>query len=285
MRRIPYLFLALALGAFLPLSAHAERKFDYWDDEGGSGFLTQTNLGGADLARFTLMRNGVQLRGGGVIYGLEGGEILMALSLVDPQGKAWFYQGRGATGAGLYLRGFYFSIDPIGGIGRWSTIDRSSELPPAPAGTIVNSSPSVDPSWSTEVSADAFGGAFYWSLNNQVDLSGPIRGNSSHATWSGILPPGKGFYRVDAFIPVLPSKISEPPTDAARYYISFDFGGSIGPDIPKRLNQQVTSSRWVPLDFVEFSQERYQVFLFSQTPDPDGSRSVVANAIRLVPVQ
>ena len=92
--------------------------------------------------------------------------------------------------------------------------------------------------------------------------------------------PAPGRYRLEAFIPRQPSPGTVPRTNRAVYQI-FPQGTGVGSF--SVVNQQVSASQWVSLGVFTF-QGSYRVMLADATGEPQATRSVVANAIRLTPV-
>jgi hypothetical protein len=129
----------------------------------------------------------------------------------------------------------------------------------------------VDPNyWNRVTDSQAVGGSFFATFNT-------AQGISSTATWSGNLP-SAGTYRIEVFIPRQTPPFNPPRTNAATYVV-YDSGGQA---LTRRLTHNVNSSQWLPLTTVNLGTN-YRVILYDQTGEPTGSRSVVADAIRLTP--
>jgi hypothetical protein len=89
-------------------------------------------------------------------------------------------------------------------------------------------------------------------------------------------------YRVEVFLPRQNSAGSLPRTTHAVYQIAEP--GLTG--VPVRsiaISQRVSESGWVSLGTFSFLS-RFQVTLTDATGEPAGTRSVVADAVRLIPV-
>jgi hypothetical protein len=163
----------------------------------------------------------------------------------------------------------------------WNVIPFDGGNPSPPAETIINTTPTVTGNWTRSSYSDARGGFYYSALNTQIGVGTAA---PPEVIWSGNLPAGAKRYRVDVYIPVQPGG-RRPRTDSARYYIIYNTGGSIGP-VVRFISQQVRSSQWVTLETVDFSNSggRYAISLGAATNEAAGTKSVVANAVRLVPV-
>jgi hypothetical protein len=133
--------------------------------------------------------------------------------------------------------------------------------------TVVNSSPSLHSGWLTSTLAEAVGGSYYGTFNNTI-------GVDSTATWAGNI--AQSTYRAQAFIP---RNGSYPRTHHAQYQI--DMGGATA---QVSISQDIGStSEWVDLGTFTFNGH-YQIMLTDETGEPQYSHTIVANAVRFIPV-
>ena len=86
---------------------------------------------------------------------------------------------------------------------------------------------------------------------------------------------------MEVFIPRQPSRSVARRTAKATYQVTV--AGSDPPTL-KQVDQAVTFSGWVDLGTFSLPAN-YKVVLTDETGEPAGSRSIVANAVRLTPVQ
>jgi hypothetical protein len=132
--------------------------------------------------------------------------------------------------------------------------------------TVINTNPSLHSGWSTRTSLEAMGGSYAGTANTQ-DLP------DSSAVWSGNVPV-PGVYEISAWLPVsLPGSL--PRTAHATY------GTGVGALVAHPpVSQVMTASGWIVVGKAAFSGN-YNVMLDDRTGEPAGTRSIVANAIRL----
>src|SRR5262249_34123987 len=126
--------------------------------------------------------------------------------------------------------------------------------------------------WHANSFEEAIGGVYYSTRNT-------FQSADATATWSGSVP-SPGNYRIEAFIPRQASAELLPRTSHALYQVCA--GASEGPGL-RVVDQQVATSQWVTLEICSL-QESYQVTLSDQTGEPQQTRSVVADAVRLTRV-
>src|SRR4051794_40738183 len=293
--RSSQLSLCLALAAtLLPVQAWAQsnpaftQPYNYTDAD-GPGVMTITPLSNASTAytyqqiQVSLAQGSERFSGSGVYHDFadDGPSLqpytLLSFTMFDSRGTAWFFQGRVSPGPGKV--GGSGSVSYAGGGTYWQVsfpqsqyqwqISEQDQGPP-PASAVTNSTPALQNYWNRVTQADAVGGYYYATYNS-------AQGVSSTATWSGNLP-SAGTYRIEVFIPRQSAPANPPRTSGATYQV-YD---SSGRALTFRLNQQVNSSQWFPLGNFNLGSS-YRVVLLDQTGEPTGSRSVVANAIRLTP--
>jgi hypothetical protein len=285
MRRPLRLALTVAMVALVPLAAYAQgtaffaQPFQY-TDVNGPGTLTVTPLS-TDSTRFrfqpvgvTLTQGSATLTGSGVYHYLGDDDpnlppfVLLSFTLVDGQGgNARVYQGTLAATSGFSGSGTYWLATAPQNTAQWEV---KSIPPPPPA--IINSTPTLTSFWQQNNFAEAIGGVYASTFNTQTTPD-------STATWQGTLP-AAGNYTVEVFIPRQPSSNSVPRTQNATYQIFV--GGFVGA-ATKQASQAVTSSQWVSLGTFSFTQN-YRILLTDVTGERTGTRSVVANAVRLTAV-
>jgi hypothetical protein len=309
MRTALRLALAAAAVALLPLGAFAQgssifaRPFQY-SDANGTGTLTVslTNQSSTRLTfqpiQVTLVQGGNLWVGSGVYHAFSDdtanlpANALLAFTAVDRSGSTRFFQATLTPGAGLPTAPTVgLPTIPQGsgysGIGThhaptapqaavaWRI--QSSSVPSP--GAIVNSAPLLTNGWYRNSLAEAMGGLYYSTFNTFQSLV-------STATWTGSVP-APGSYQLEVFIPRQPSPGAAPRTGRAAYQIfpQPGTGGAGGGGASVRVvNQQVSTSQWVPLGVFNF-QGSYRVVLTDSTGEAHATRSVVANAIRLTPVR
>jgi hypothetical protein len=289
MRITHVLALSLVLTALVPLAAQAQgdprfggipmfsQPFQYSDPE-GPGTLTITPFSDASTRlsyqqiRVTLDQNGRHYVGAGVYHAFsdDGANLppftLVSFTLESASGRSYFFQGRIAPVNGYSGEGTYFPIDAPQTTISWRIQTSATPQP------VVSSTPALVEGWSRITFSEAVGGVYYATYNT---LRGPV----STATWSGALP-ASGSYKVEIFIPRQPSTGSVPRTNRAVYQI--DTGGPEG-QVLRTASQQVVSSQWIELGTFTLNGS-YRIVLTDETGEPRGTRSVVANAVRLTAV-
>jgi hypothetical protein len=271
--------------ALVPLSAYAQataffaQPFKYTDSN-GTGTLTVTPLNTETTrSRFqpvavTLDLNNVRSTGSGVYHylGDDNAElppfVLLAFTLVDPQGNARVYQVTLAALNGFGGSGTSWPVNSPQTTAQW----QAQSIPPPPPGPtpIVNSNPSLNRGWQSRTFAEAIGGSYFATFNTQSTAE-------STASWEGTLP-AAGNYTVEVFIPRPRPGTTVPRTQSATYQIFV--GGVVV--ATKQISQAVTTSQWVSLGSFSFTNS-YRIVLSDVTGEPTGTRSVVANAVRLTP--
>jgi hypothetical protein len=295
MGRILRLTAVAALLALCPLASFAQATdqpfagtFDY-SDRNGEGTLTITPLA-ADSApngiqRFlaTLTQAGLTLVGVGAYYApgateTEASPAFLSFTLIDAGGASYYYQARlTAENQGFVGHGTYFLVAEPQTEYSWSIQSQAPVTPPQPpAGTepatqaIESSLPSLVGEWSETAMTDALGGLYY-AVANQA--AAPVQ----MAIWRGSLP-AAGQYRVEAFIPAA-QEGTAPRTERATYLVS---GGLTETEVAQ-VSQNVATSQWVSLGTFTLGTE-YEVVLTDETGEPAFTHSVVANALRFIPV-
>jgi hypothetical protein len=282
----PFLLLALSAcwAAFLAPSSWAQgnalfsQAFTYVDSQGtGTLRLTAVNSGSTrPLLPLTavLDQNGTQYSGTGVYSAfVQPGSALpsvtyLAFTLADRSGRSYFYEGNidaNASGGGTY----WLTSNP-GQTSNWR-ISRSSSIPIP--GSIVDSKPQLTQGWTRNTFSEAIGGVYYGTYNT-------FQGVEDTATWTGNVP-RDGSYRVEVYIPKQTNPGFTPRTRRARYQI---FEGPFGSERTAQLDQDVAQPGWVLLGTYSF-RGSYRILLTDETGEQKGTRSVVANAVRLTPVQ
>jgi hypothetical protein len=285
------LFLAL-VAALLPAQARAQSAFSQpynYTDADGPGVMTITPLSNASTAytyqqiQVSLTQGSERFSGSGVYHDFADDSpslqpyTLLSFTLFDSRGTAWFFQGRvspgpgkvGGTGSVSYDGGgTYWQVSFPQSQYQWQISQQDSGPPPTSA--VTNDAPALQNYWNRVTSPDSVGGSFYATYNS-------AQGTSSTATWSGNLP-SAGTYRIEVFIPRQGAPAYPPRTSAATYVV-YDSGGRA---LTYRLSHQANSSQWFPLATVSLGTT-YRVILYDQTGEPTGSRSVVADAVRLTP--
>jgi hypothetical protein len=149
-------------------------------------------------------------------------------------------------------------------------VNGSDETGGGESQVILNNAPALNQGWSRIMLQEAVGGDYHATWNR-------AEGAVSTAIWEGELPHQVRPYRVEVFIP---RTGSTPRTNHAVYQIAHE--GIVGTS-QQVMNQHATSSRWVTLGTFPF-QGSYRIELTDETGEARGTRSVVANAIRLTPV-
>jgi hypothetical protein len=282
----PFLLLALSAcwAAFLAPSSWAQgnalfsQAFTYVDSQGtGTLRLTAVNSGSTrPLLPLTavLDQNGTQYSGTGVYSAfVQPGSALpsvtyLAFTLADRSGRSYFYEGNidaNASGGGTY----WLTSNP-GQTSNWR-ISRSSSIPIP--GSIVDSKPQLTQGWTQNASPEAIGGTYYSTFNT-------LRGVEDSATWTGNVS-RDGSYRVEVYLPRPTSPGFAGRTRRAQYQV---FEGAFGNVRTATVDQEVTQGRWVSIGTFAF-QGGYRILLTDETGEPKGTRSVVANAVRLTPAQ
>lgn len=278
----------LPLGAFAQGSSIFARPFQY-SDSNGTGTLTVslTNQASTRLTyqpiQVALVQGANFWVGSGVYHAFSDdaanlpANALLSFAAVDRSGSTRFFQatltpGSGlptiAPGTGYSGSGTHFApASPQAAI-PWRLQSSSMTTPVV----IVNNAPALSNGWYHNSFAEAPGGFYYSTFNT---LQAPV----SVATWTGSVP-AAGRYQLEVFIPRQPALGSAPRTNRAVYQI-FPSGTGIGSF--STVNQQVSASQWAPLGVFTF-QGSYRVTLADTTGESQATRSVVANAIRLTPV-
>jgi hypothetical protein len=192
----------------------------------------------------------------------------LAFTVADRSGRSYFYEANvdaNASGGGTY----WLLSNPAQTFS-W----RISRGSPSPGpGSIVDSKPQLTRGWTRNTSADAIGGVYYGTFNT-------IQGVEDTASWTGNVP-RDGNYRVEVYIPKQTSPGFTARTRKARYQI---FEGPFGSERTAQLDQDVVQAAWVPLGTYNF-RGSYRIILTDETGEQKGTRSVVANAVRVTPVQ
>jgi len=293
MRTVQLSVLLALAAALLPAQVWAQsnpvfaQPYNYSDAD-GPGVMTITPLSNASTAytyqqvQVTLVQGSDRFSGSGVYHEFADDSpslqpfTLFSFTMFDSRGTAWFFQGRVAPGApkvggsasvsyeggGTYWQG---SFPPSQY--QWQISQQDAQGPP-PTSAITNSTPALQNYWNRVSFSEAIGGTYYATYNS-------AQGVSSTATWAGSLP-SAGTYRIEVFIPRLSSPSSTPRTNAATYIVV----DSSGRALTYRLSHNVNSSQWLPLTTVNLGST-YQIILYDQTGEPTGTKSVVANAVRL----
>jgi hypothetical protein len=251
-----------------------------YSDPDGPGVLTLTPLNTESTRltfqpiQVTLVQTNRQFVGSGVYHSFTDEQAdlppftLVAFSLTSTTGQCYFFQGRivpvnGYTGEGTY--------HPVGAPQATVPWQISSTVPPPGPVPVVNSTPTLLQGWYRNSFGEAIGGVYYSTWNT-------FQTTVSTATWSGSVPLA-GSYTLEVFLPRQPGVGSAPRTSRAMYRIFH--AGVVGQTL-RTVSQQVATSQWVPLGTYFFSSG-YQVMLTDATGEPQQTRSVVANAIRLTP--
>jgi hypothetical protein len=291
MRQTRFLPLSAVLLALVSAGAYAQeeeprfggnpmfaRPFQYMDQD-GPGVLIITPLSDASTRlsfqqiRVTLEQNNRRYTGAGVYHSFTDDSAnlppfaLVAFTLVSSSGRSFFFQGRIAPVHGYTGDGTYFPVDAPQTLIQWHI--RST---PPTTGPIIDSTPALRDYWARIAFSEAVGGVYYATYNT-------FEGAVSTATWSDSLP-ADGSYQVEVFIPRQPSTSAVPRTTRAVYQIYQD--GAAGVAL-RTVNQQVSASGWVSLGSFNF-RGSYRIVLTDETGEARGTRSVVANAVRLTPV-
>jgi hypothetical protein len=280
------LALTTAMVALVSLSAYAQapnffaQPFNYTDSN-GMGTLTITPLNNdTTRSRFqpvsaVLVQNNVRSTGSGVYHYLGDDDpnlppfVLLSFTLVDPQGNTRVYQGTLAALNGFGGSGTYWPVNSPQTPSQW----QAQSIPPMPGPTpIVNSNPSLNQGWASRSFSEAIGGVYFATFNTQTTPQ-------STATWEGTLP-AAGNYTVEVFLPRPRPGTTVPRTQSATYQIQL---GGVANPATKQISQAVTTSQWVSLGSFSFTTT-YRIVLTDATGEPAGTRSVVANAVRLTPV-
>jgi len=288
MRRTRSLVLTAVLAVLWPLRAHGQttpipvfaQPYQYSDAE-GPGTLTFTPGSSENtLLRFQpisvelVHRNG-RFTGAGVYHSFADDNAglapvtLVSFTLQDRFSRAYFYQGTITAANGFTGQGTYWRVGNPSRTFEW----KIQTVGANPANAVVNSAPVLTEAWARNTSSEAIGGVYYGSFNT-------ASGAKNTATWTGTLP-AAGNYRVEVFIPRQPVRAVAPRTAKATYQITV--AGSDQPTL-KQVDQAVTFSGWVDLGTFPLPAT-YKIVLTDETGEPAGSRSVVANAVRLTPVQ
>jgi hypothetical protein len=284
MKRILSLALAAVAIALLPVRSLAQgtnffaQPFQY-SDPSGTGVLTVTPLSAASTrlsfqpVQVTLNQNSIFSIGSGVYHAFsdDGADLppfaLLAFTLVDPSGNARFFQGTLAPVSGYTGEGTHHPVTSPQATTPWRV--QSTQVPPQ--NVLTNSAPVLNQGWYQNSFAEAIGGVYYATYNT-------FQGAVSTATWTGNIPT-PGNYQLEVFIPRQPFPGSVPRTNRATYQI---YPQGFSGVALRTVNQQVTTSQWVPLGTFMF-QGSYRIVLTDQTAEPLATRGVVANAIRLTP--
>ena len=285
MKHVVRLALTAAAVALLPLGALAQgtqffaQPYQY-SDANGVGTLTVTPLNNTSTrltyqsVQVTLVQNNAYSVGSGVYHAFTDDNAnlppfaLLSFALVGPTGSSRFYQVTLAALNGYAGDGTSYPVTSPQTATTWHV----QSMPVLPA-SILNNSPAMNNGWYTNSFVEAIGGGYYSTFNT---LQGPV----STATWSGSVP-SPGNYRIEVFIPRQPNPGSAPRTNHAVYQVFV--GGVVGMGVGI-VNQQVATSQWITLGIFSL-QGSYQVMLTDQTGEPQQTRSVVADAIRLTRVQ
>jgi hypothetical protein len=284
MRTFLLLVVSAIWAAFLAPSSWAQgnalfnQAFTYVDSQGtGTLQLTAVNTGSTrPLLPLTavLDQNGVQYSGTGVYSAfVQPGATLpsvtyLAFTLADRSGRSYFYEGNidaNASGGGTY----WLASNPAQ-TSNWR-ISPSSSVPIP--GSITDSKPQLTQGWKRITFPEAIGGTYYSTFNT-------LQGVEDSATWTGSVP-RDGSYRVEVFIPRPTNPGFAGRTRRARYQL---FEGAFGNVRTANVDQEVSRSQWVSLGTFAF-QGGYRILLTDETGEPKGTRSVVANAVRLTRVQ
>jgi hypothetical protein len=288
MRHPRSLVLTAVLAALWPLRAHGQNTpipvfvepYQYSDAQGpgtmtfAPGSSENTLLRYQPISVVLVQRNG-RFTGAGVYHSFADDNAglapitLVAFTLQDHFGRAYFFQGTIAAVNGFTGQGTYWRVGNPGRTFEWKV----QTVPPTAANALVNGTPVLTETWARNMSSEAIGGVYYGSLNT-------ASGARNTATWSGTLP-AAGSYRVEVFIPRQPVPSVAPRTAKATYQITV--AGAEQPAL-KQVDQAVTFSGWVDLGTYSLPAE-YRVVLTDETGETAGTRSVVANAVRLTPVQ
>ncbi len=131
----------------------------------------------------------------------------------------------------------------------------------------TNDSPAVSGGWQRVPAATAVGGVCYMARNH-------LGGTKETASWS-LQAPAAGDYQIQVYVP--PMEGQPPPTRNATYVISRGHGGLIR----DRVDQSLAG--WQSLGLFRLAKGGVSLTLTDRTGEPEGSRSVVANAAKLVP--
>jgi hypothetical protein len=294
--RLAHIIFTLALGlTLLPTGAWAQsnpvfaQPYQYLDPD-GPGVMTFTPTSNQSTTysfqqmEVTLTQGSQRMTGSGVYHsftddpGSPSPYTLFAFTIFDNTGTAYFFEGRvspGGTGdarvsptVGYSGGGTYWQVNYTPRRVSWTIQQDGSS-----GGTTVvtNSSPALHSYWQRNSASDAIGGFYYATYNTSS-------GTDSTATWSGSLP-RPGNYRVEIYITSRPPN-TIPRTNSANYFVTTSTARSA----PLSLNQAVSSAQWLTLGTFSFG-DRYEITLVDQTGEPTGTRSVVANAVRLTAQQ
>jgi hypothetical protein len=285
------LLCTLLLG-LVPISASAQtnpvfaQPFQYQDRD-GTGTMTITPLT-ADSTRLsfqpiqvTIEQNNRRFTGSGVYHAFSDDNAslpattLVAFTVIDNASRAFFFQGSiaplGATIApptDFTGTGTYWPVNSPQTPIQWTIKTAGGQPTP---GEVVNSTPVLREGWVQRTFNEAIGGTYYATFNT---FNAPV----SSATWTGnVTAPGR--YKIEAFIPRQPAA-GVARTNSAAYQIVTD--GAAASQTVARISQVVQTSQWVDLGTYEF-QQTYRVVLTDQTGEPQGTRSIIANAVRLIP--
>src|SRR6266571_3353912 len=126
-------------------------------------------------------------------------------------------------------------------------------------------SPSVSTGWQRVEAAGAVGGACFMAKNR-------LRATSETATW-GLPVPAVGDYQIQVYVPPVDSL--GPRTQNATYIIRRGRGVLI------RSGIDLTLGGWQSIGNFKLAKGWIGVTLTNRSAEPDGSRWVVANAVRL----
>ena len=287
MRHVVRLALTAAAVALLPLGALAQgtatgffaQPYRY-SDVNGVGTLTVTPLNNASTrltyqpVRVTLVQNNAYSVGSGVYHAFTDDNAnlppfaLLSFALVNASGSSRFYQVTLAALNGYAGDGTSFPVTSPQTASTWHM--QSVSAPPA---SIMNNTPALNNGWYMNSFAEAMGGTYFSTFNT-------FQSAVSTATWSGSIS-NPGNYQIEVFIPRQTNPYAAPRTNHAIYQIYL--GGIVGVAV-RTVNQQVATSQWISLGTFSL-QGSYQVMLIDQTGEPQQTRSVVADAIRLTRVQ
>jgi hypothetical protein len=295
MRHVVRLTAVATLLVLLPLTAYSQatnRAFGgafQYSDGNGTGTLTVTPLAGdstgsgIERVQVSLQRGGQTLNGVGAYYAPGDGAAnlasLLSFALLDPAaGGSYYYQASiTPQDQGFIGQGTYFLVSAPQNEFSWSLQSQNTNTETGPGvgeqpdvAAIESGQPTLVGDWVKIAAADAIGGE-YFAVENQA--AAPVK----TATWRGGLP-GSGLYRVEVFIPAL-QEGATPRTERATYTVST----TVAESQAVRVSQNVTTSQWVPLGTFALGAQ-YEVVLTDETGETAFTRSVVANAIRFIPL-